>query len=150
MEVVVPCNNTSVHLDISNSGGSGTDTHHLTQYNSKDLSMNDLRTCLNEILNIEAVGTSTNGLSMCTENSDTCNVVKEHERKGSHKNTTCNSTSEKCLSKYATFPPLHEPKSSGEREKHEEAVTSEVSEINGSTKPLNKCYSRSISLPVSS
>ncbi|KAL8480509.1 hypothetical protein ACS0TY_027156 [Phlomoides rotata] len=149
MEVVVTCN-TSACLDISNSGGSATDTHHLSQYDSKDLSMNELQTCLTEILNIETIGTSTNGLSLSPEKNDIGNVVKEHEHKGSHKNTTCSSASEKCLSKCATFPPLHEPKSAGEREKHEETITAEVSEINGSTKPLNKCYSRSISLPAPS
>ncbi|KAI3474068.1 hypothetical protein Pfo_028856 [Paulownia fortunei] len=153
MEVFVPCN-TSDRLHISSSGGSSTDPDNLIQYNSKDLSMNDLKTCLTEFLNIEDTGISTSGFYQSPGKNDIGNVVTEYECKDSVKSKSGNSPSEKCFSKCATFPPLRGPKSSGDvfisEKGNEEDITAKVSEVNGSAKPFNQCYSRSISLPIPS
>ncbi|KAH6762438.1 hypothetical protein C2S52_019871 [Perilla frutescens var. hirtella] len=152
MEVFGP-HNTSACLDINSSGGSSTDPDNLSQYNSKDLSMNDLKTCLTEFINGDDIESSTNQLNQSPGEENAVNVVKECDCQGQENNTTGSSASEKCLSKCATFPPLCGPKSSvdaciSEKEKHKEDISAEVSEVNGSNMPSNKCYSRSKSLPV--
>lgn len=153
MEVFGP-HNTSACLDIESSSCSSTDQDYLTQYNSKDLSMNDLKTCLTEFFSVEDIRSSTNELNLSPGKDCVVNVVKECECQGLEKSQTGNSASEKCLSKCATFPPLCGPKSSvdafiGEKEEQEEDISAEVPEENGICKPSDKCISRSKSLPVS-
>ncbi|XP_057778947.1 uncharacterized protein LOC130997595 [Salvia miltiorrhiza] len=152
MEVFGP-HNTSACLDIESSGCSSTDPDHQSQNNSKDLSMNDLKTCLTEFFDVEDSGSSTNELDLSPGKDYVVNVVKECECQGLEKSETGNSASEKCLSKCATFPPLCGPKPSvdaiiGEKEEQEEDISAEVSEANDINNPSNKCYSRSKSLPV--
>lgn len=153
MEVSGP-NNRPACLDIKSSGGSSTDSDHLTQFNSEDLSMNDLKTCLNEVFDVEDTRSSTDELDPSHGTDYVVNVVKQCECEGLEKSRTCSSAYGKCLSKCATFPPLGGPRSSvdaiiGEKEKQEEEISAEVPDVNGPSKPSNKCYSRSLSLPVS-
>lgn len=148
MEVSGPIN-TSSCLDIS--GGSSTDSDHLTQDHTEGLSMNDLKTCLNVVFEAEDTESSTDELSPSPGKDYAVNFVKECECEGLEKIRTC---SGKCLSKCATFPPLGAPRSSvdaviGEKEQQEEESGDVLPEVNGSSKPSNKCYSRSLSLPVS-
>lgn len=150
MEVFGP-HNTSACLDITSSGGSSTDPDHLTQYSSKDLSMNDLKTCLTEFFDVEDTESSTNQLNLFTGKDYVVNDVNECECQILEKDAKGKSASGKCLSKCTTFPPSCGSKSSvdslnGEKEKEE--VSAEVSEVNGSIKSSDKCYSRSMSLPV--
>ncbi|PIN11952.1 hypothetical protein CDL12_15417 [Handroanthus impetiginosus] len=152
MEVCVP-RNTSGHLDISSSTGSSTDPHNPIQHSSSDLSMNELKTCLTEFLNIEEIGISTNGVNLSPRKDGIGNVVTDYECKVSDKSTSGDLASEKHFGKCATFPPFHGPKISGdvvlgEKGKNKEDITAEVSEVNGSGKASDQCYSRSISLPT--
>ncbi|KAL6507976.1 hypothetical protein OROGR_024171 [Orobanche gracilis] len=156
MEVFAPCG-TSNCPSISNSrGSSATNPRNIFLNDSKDLCMTDLKTCLTELLNVEDAGISTTGFNLSPEKNDTGVVVKNFERKNLDKGHTSGySPSDKCLSKCATFPPLHGPKFSknvfiGEKGKHEEGITAENSEGDVSTKSLIPCYSRSTSLPVPS
>lgn len=151
MEVFGP-HNTSTRLDINSSGGSWTDPDHLTQYSSKDLCMNDLKTCLTELFDVEDTQSSTNQLNLSARKDFIVNDVAKCEFQVMEKDAKCNSTSEKRLSKCSTFPPSSESKSvdssTGEKEKQDE-VSAQFLEVNGSSKPSDKCYSRSKSLPVS-
>ncbi|KAL2250540.1 UNVERIFIED_CONTAM: hypothetical protein Sindi_2176300, partial [Sesamum indicum] len=150
MEVCVPCN-TPACLDISSSGSSQ-DPHNGIQYDSTDISVSDLKTCLTEFLNIEDIGISISGFNLSSGKNDIGIVVKENECNHLDKSKSGNSASEKCFSKCATFPTLCGPKSSGDvflggEGKQEEGLNDEVSEVNGSSQPVNQSYSRSMSLP---
>lgn len=153
MEVCVPCN-TPACLDISSSGSSQ-DPHNGIQYDSTDISVSDLKTCLTEFLNIEDIGISISGFNLSSGKNDIGIVVKENECNRLDKSKSGNSASEKCFSKCATFPTLCGPKSSGDvflggEGKQEEGLNDEVSEVNGSSQPVNQSYSRSMSLPTPS
>lgn len=136
--------NTSACLDINSSRGSSIDPDHLTRFSSKDLSMNDLKTCLTEFLYVKDTGSSTNQLNLPTGKDYLINDVKECECQVLKNDAKDESAYEKCLSQCTTFPPCGSKSSidslTGEMEKEE--VSAEVSEV-------NKSYSRSISLPVS-
>ncbi|CAA0836424.1 Unknown protein [Striga hermonthica] len=152
MEVSVP-GNTSLSLD-SSCGSLTADPHNLIQNDSEDLSsMSDLKTCLTELLNIDENGISTSGSHLSFDKNCTGNAVRDCDCKDLGQNVCGGRANGKCLSKCATFPPVHEPKSSGdvivgEKGKHVQDTTIEVSEGNGSAKPANPCYARSTSLPV--
>ncbi|KAL6534260.1 hypothetical protein OROHE_013185 [Orobanche hederae] len=155
MEVFAPCKTSHCQSISSSRGSSATNPRNIILSDSKDLSMTDLQTCLTELLNVEDVGISTSGFNLSPEKNDTGAVVKKFECKDLDKGHASGySRSEKCLSKCATFPPLHGPRCSnvfiGEKGKHEEGITAENSEGDGSAKSLIPCYSRSTSLPVPS
>ncbi|KAL6520981.1 hypothetical protein OROGR_017550 [Orobanche gracilis] len=152
MEVFSPCTISHCQSISSGHGSSATNPRNIILNDSKDLSMTDLKTCLAELLNVEDVGISTSGFNPSPEKNDTGVVVKKFECKDLDKgHANGYSPSEKCLSKCATFPPLHGPGCSnvfiGEKGKHEEGITAENSEGDGSAKSLFPCYSRSTSLP---
>ncbi|KAK4419104.1 hypothetical protein Salat_2323200 [Sesamum alatum] len=149
------CSHRLKHLQKSDrrgisSSGSSPDPHNPIQYDSTDISVSDLKTCLTEFLNIEDIGISISGFNLSSGKNDVGIVVKEDECKHLDKSNSGNSSSEKCFSKCATFPPLCGPKSSGDggKGKQEEGLNDEVSEVNGSSQPLSQCYSRSMSLPT--
>ncbi|XP_047977013.1 uncharacterized protein LOC125219161 isoform X1 [Salvia hispanica] len=147
MEVFGP-HNTSSCLYIASSGCSSTDPDHLAQKNSKDLSMNDLKTCLTEFFSVEDIGSSTNELNLSPGKDYVVNVVKECECQGLERIHTDHSASEKCLSKCASGPKPSVDAIIGEKEEQEGDIRAEVSEVNDFNNPSNKCYPQSKSLPL--
>lgn len=146
MEICVPGEN-SACLDISSSIGSSTDPHNPVSYSSAELCMNDLKTCLTELL--ENVEIPTGTLDPSPGRINTSIGVRECECRDLERIAA----SDKCLSKRATFPPHNAPKSpedllSDETAKHKNVIVEDSAE-NGPTKPLNRCFPRSTSLPVS-
>ncbi|XP_073066591.1 uncharacterized protein [Primulina eburnea] len=151
MEVCVPY--TPSAQDKSDDGGSAADPWLRDYCNLRDVSVNDLETCLSEFLNIEDNKPSTSSFHQFAEKNGTCNVVREDKQDGFDKKNSYGSASEKCLSKSDTFPLPGEPKSSVDGllvgiGKQEDIITVEGSEPNGCGKFVS--YSQSILLPKSS
>ncbi|GER54354.1 BRI1-KD interacting protein [Striga asiatica] len=148
MEVSVP-GNTSHYLD-SCCGSLTAYPHDLIHNDSENLSMSDLKTCLTELSNIEETRISTSGCHLSPEKNCIRNVGRESDCEDLSKSVFGSLSAGKCISKCATFPPVHEPKSTGdvtvgEKGKHVGDTTVEASDGNGSAKPA--CYARSTSLP---
>ncbi|KAL7095663.1 hypothetical protein ACP275_10G038500 [Erythranthe tilingii] len=151
MEVYAPCNS-SACLEISSNRGSSIGPHNLIP-EDKGLSMIDLKTSLNEVLNIKDIKKSTSGFNISSEEIEIGNAVKEHESAELDKSASANSAQEKHFSKCATFPVRGGSKSSGdafvgEKGKQSNDLIAEVSEVNSPAKPCNGCHSRSMSLPI--
>lgn len=144
--------------DISSLSESSTDPPDLTRHDSGYLSMNDLKNCLNEFVNIEELEIGTRGLTPSPEENDIDNAEKEVEHNQSHGNKWNSLASDKHFSKCSKFS---SPASSDEhkkfpaeelldgKEKQGSDITAEVSALNGDAKSANQSYSRCISLPVS-
>ncbi|CAA0830500.1 Unknown protein [Striga hermonthica] len=149
MEVSVP-GNTSHYLD-SSCGSLTAYPHDLIHNDSENLSMCDLKTCLAELSNIDETRISTSGCHLSPEKNCIRDVGRESDSEDLGKSVFGSLSAGKCLSKCASFPPVHEPKSTGdvtvgEKGKHEGDTTVEASDGNCSAKPA--CYARSTSLPV--
>ncbi|KAL3839565.1 hypothetical protein ACJIZ3_024156 [Penstemon smallii] len=152
MEVCVPFN-TSSGQDSSSNSGSPTDPLNQALYSSKELSGDDLGTCLTQHLNIEDSEISTRGCNLSPKKNDMVSVVREDGHKYSDQSKFSNSASEKCFSKCASFPPLDEPKSSVNgslrgKKKQKKDKAAEASEVIDNAKYINQCYSGSVSLPT--
>ncbi|XP_073310708.1 uncharacterized protein [Primulina huaijiensis] len=153
MEVCVPYSPTS--QDKSNDGGSAADPCRCDHRNLRNLSGNDLETCLSEFLNAKDNKLSTSSIYQFADKNVTGNVVREAKQDDLDKKIFCSSASEKSISKSATFLRPGDPKSSVHgllvgKLKQEDVITAEVSEANECDKSVNPHYSQSISLPKSS
>ncbi|KAG6401510.1 hypothetical protein SASPL_138368 [Salvia splendens] len=80
MEGSVP-SDTLAYQDLRSSSESVTTPNIQTQYSSGDLSMNDLKMCLNEFVSVEEVGVSSGGL--LDGNNSKCDLVMEDDCKDS-------------------------------------------------------------------
>ncbi|KAL2509403.1 uncharacterized protein Fot_33050 [Forsythia ovata] len=153
MDSCIPLN-MSAAQDISSLSKSSTDPPVSARHDSGDLSMNALKNCLNEFINIEDTEITTCGFTPSPEENDIGNVEKEVQHNQSHGSKSNSLASEKHFSKCATFPA---PASPGEhaaeelldgKEKQGSDITAEVSAFNGDAKSANQSYSCCISLPT--
>ncbi|CAI9779031.1 unnamed protein product [Fraxinus pennsylvanica] len=143
--------------DIIGPSESSTDPPDSACHDSGYLSMNDLKNCLNEFVNIENFEIATRGFSPSPEGNDISNEEKEVEHNQSHGRNSNIVASEKHFSKCATFP---SPASPGEHKKFPAEVlldgkakqgndiTTVVSTLNGDAESADQSYSRCISLPT--
>ncbi|KAK4432378.1 hypothetical protein Salat_0999900 [Sesamum alatum] len=146
MEACV-ANKTPACQNIINNCGSVADPSDSTNYSPGDLSMDDLRTCLTEVLSVEHIETSSGSFNPSFGENYKDNVAKEDEHKDSDKMKSSNSASEEHFSKCAAS--LDEPKSSvagslSGVNGQEDDKTSEASKVNLSAKSFDQCHSQSI------
>ncbi|PIN11202.1 hypothetical protein CDL12_16203 [Handroanthus impetiginosus] len=151
MEVCIPSNMPACQ-DLRNDAGSSMDPSNSTTYSPRDLSMNDLKTCLTELL-IDEDQISTRGVNLSPGKNNNGNVVKEDDFKNSDKRKTRSAASGKCFSKCVSCSALCDRKSSidglsSEEKGQENDITSEAYEENGCTKSVDQCYSQFISRPI--
>lgn len=139
MEVCVPCSESSCR-DSSSRGGSLRNPQNAGFDNTTDISVSDLKACLNKILVEDGVD-----LNFFGDNEIVENKIKAKDK-------ASNSASKLCLQKCVTFPLIREPKATVDgffmKEKQEEGVIEAVSEVNASASCINQSCSRSISLPT--
>lgn len=144
MEVSIP-SDTSAPQNLSSLSELPTDLPDSAHNHAEDLSINDLQNCLIETLTTEDVEISTCGFTPSLEKNDISNAVRKHENEDSNASDLSNLSSEKCISKCATFPPFGEHKSSAK-----ELCNRKGKQGNDITaKSVDQSYSRAISLPVS-
>ncbi|KAL2533741.1 Uncharacterized protein Adt_07092 [Abeliophyllum distichum] len=143
MDVCV-LHNTPGPQDITSLSESSTDPPDSACYSASDLSLNDLKTCLTEFLNIEDVATSSCSLTPTPENNVIGNVVRIDENKNPDLSESSRTASENRLSKCATFSLGEHISSTAElvdgKEKQGDDITAKVSSPNG--------YAKSGSLPT--
>ncbi|XP_022865242.1 uncharacterized protein LOC111385108 [Olea europaea var. sylvestris] len=143
--------------DIISPSETSTDPPDSACHDTGYLSMNDLKNCLNEFVNIENFEIATRGFTPSPEGEDIGNVEKEVEHNQSHGKKSNGLASEKHFSKCATFPsPAFPGKHKkfiadellDEKEQQGCDITTKVSTLNGDAKSANQSYSRCISLPT--
>ncbi|CAA2984868.1 uncharacterized protein LOC111388897 [Olea europaea var. sylvestris] len=145
MEVSIP-SDTSAPQNLSSLSELPTDLPDSAHNHAEDLSINDLQNCLIETLTTEDVEISTCGFTPSLEKNDISNAVRKHENEDSNASDLSNLSSEKCISKCATFPPFGEHKSSAK-----ELCNRKGKQGNDITaKSVDQSYSRAISLPTPS
>ncbi|XP_073141918.1 uncharacterized protein [Henckelia pumila] len=136
MEVWVPCN-TPTSQNIRGNSGFSLDPHNLTRCNARDISMNELKTCFTEFLNIQDSKKSTSGFCMSSDRNAIGNVKKEDGHEDYNNSISCSSVSEKLFNEYATFTPAGELEVEelyGGKEMQETHVNAELPEVNSSVK----------------
>ncbi|XP_073052593.1 uncharacterized protein [Primulina eburnea] len=131
MEVWVPCN-TPTSQNISGNSGFSLDPHNFTICNARDNTMNELKTCFTEFLNIQDDQKSMSGYCLSSDRNAIGNVVKkEVGPENSNKSTSSSLASEKLFNEYATFTPpgeLKVEKLFGGKEMQETDITAELPE----------------------
>ncbi|XP_075517342.1 uncharacterized protein LOC142551809 isoform X2 [Primulina tabacum] len=131
MEVWVPCN-TPTPQNISGNSGFSLDPHNFTRCNARDNTMNELKTCFTEFLNIQDGQKSMSGFCLSSDRNAIGNVVKkEVGHEDSNKSTSSSSASEKLFNECATFTPpgkLKVEELFGRKEMQETDVTAEIPE----------------------
>ncbi|XP_075509237.1 uncharacterized protein LOC142545761 [Primulina tabacum] len=144
MEVWVPCN-TSTHQNISSNSGYSLDPHNLTRCNARDITMNELKTCFTEFLNIQESQKSLSGFCLSSDRKAIGHVVKKEDgHEDSNNSISSSSASEKLFNEYATFTPpgeLEVEELFGGKDIQETDVTAGLPEVNSSVK-------QSLSTPV--